>query len=233
MSATPTQEGSDMPRRPLIVSLVAGLAFSTACSGAPEESPTAAPSSSTPAASALAVPSASAVPSTSTVGASAAPSASSSGTAPAEAHNDADVLFAQMMIPHHEQALMMVDILLAKDGVAPGVKQLAGAIRAAQEPEIQQMRGWLEAWGAPEQPATDHGGGMMSGEELTALDEADGAAASRLFLEQMIAHHESAVEMARAALSGGRAPEVLALAQQVLDTQTAEIQRMQELLAES
>ena len=76
------------------------------------------------------------------------------------------------------------------------------------------------------------GDGMMSVEDMTALQEATGAEASRLFLEQMIVHHEGAVDMARMASNGGKNPDVVELAQQVVDDQTAEIATMEDLLTQ-
>lgn len=115
--------------------------------------------------------------------------------------NDADVMFASMMIVHHEQAIEMSDIVLAKEDVNPEVVELAEAIKAAQGPEIEQLQGWLDDWGVdPEEQqmdGMDHGDGMMTEDDLAALESADGPEASRLFLEQMIAHHEGAVEMAQ------------------------------------
>ena len=67
----------------------------------------------------------------------------------AGAHNDADVMFAQHMIPHHQQAVEMSDIVLAKQGIDPRVTELATAIKAAQGPEIKQMQEWLGAVGQP------------------------------------------------------------------------------------
>lgn len=146
----------------------------------------------------------------------------------------ADQMFVVMMIPHHEQAIEMSDVVLAKEGVDPRVVQLAERIKAAQGPEIELMEGWLDDWGVPHDPdasrGMDHGDGMMSEADMTALREADGSEASRLFLEQMIVHHEGAVEMARSALADGQDADVLALAQRVIDDQTAEIAEMQQLL---
>src|SRR4029079_6009629 len=83
-------------------------------------------------------------------------SSSSAAAAPtstaAEAHNDADVMFAQHMIPHHQQAMEMSDMLLGKQGIDPRVVQLANQIKAAQGPDIQQMQGWLTEWGTPAMP---------------------------------------------------------------------------------
>lgn len=85
----------------------------------------------------------------------------------ATAHNMADMHFARMMIPHHEQAIEMSDIILAKKGTDPRVVDLATQIKAAQGPEIEQMQGWLKQWGMPmnDMPGMDHGGMHGSGPE--------------------------------------------------------------------
>lgn len=149
--------------------------------------------------------------------------------------NDADVEFASMMIIHHEQAIEMSDIVLAKDGVDPEVMALAEAIKAAQGPEMEQLQGWLDDWGVDpdehEMDGMDHGEGMMSEEDLAALEAAGGAEAARLFLEQMIVHHEGAVEMAQTQVDEGSNPDAVELARTIIDAQTAEIQEMDGLLA--
>ncbi|MCQ4122670.1 DUF305 domain-containing protein [Rhodococcus tibetensis] len=62
-------------------------------------------------------------------------------------HNDADIAFAQGMVPHHSQAIEMSDMLLAKQGIDPRVVDLAQQIKASQGPEIEQLNAWLTAWG--------------------------------------------------------------------------------------
>ena len=80
---------------------------------------------------------------------SAAPSTTqTSSAAPAGVHNQADMHFAKTMIPHHQQAIEMSDIILAKQGIDPQVVDLATQIKAAQGPEIEQMQGWMSQWGA-------------------------------------------------------------------------------------
>lgn len=169
-----------------------------------------------------------------TVGASAPASASA-------AANSADVMFATMMIPHHRQAIEMSDMLLGKDGIDPKVSELAQKIKGAQAPEIELMNSWLGAWGAPTVAPGDGGmsgmnhgsmgSGMMSEDDMAALNKASGPEASRLFLEQMIQHHEGAIAMAQTELDQGQNPDALALAQKIIDTQTAEIAEMKALLA--
>ncbi len=152
-------------------------------------------------------------------------------------HNEADVRFAQQMIPHHQQAVEMAE--LAADLAESGeVKDLAEQISAAQQPEIDTMNAMLEKWGAMmsgdgSMGGMDMGGmnGMMSPQQMTELQNASGAAFDRMFLEMMTAHHEGAVEMARAEQVDGQNPQAIELAKQIESTQLQEIERMQELLA--
>lgn len=161
---------------------------------------------------------------------------SSSTEAPATSANAADEMFVTMMIPHHQQAIDMADILLEKDDADARVTELAQNVKDAQGPEIERMLSWLEEWGVTYDPDSgmDHGSGdgMMSESDMTALEDASGADASRLFLEQMIMHHEGAVDMARTALQDASNPEVLELAEQVIDDQTSEIGEMNDLIAQ-
>lgn len=155
-----------------------------------------------------------------------------------DAFNDADIAFAQGMIPHHEQAIEMSR--LAEDRAAdPRVADLAARIEAAQAPELDTLTGWLEEWGA--EPAEDggHGGGMEHGtgstgmmgeEEMDAVTSADGAAFDALFLEQMIEHHTGAVAMAETEVSDGEFPAALEMAESIRTTQNEEIAEMEELL---
>lgn len=147
--------------------------------------------------------------------------------------NGADVTFAQMMIPHHEQAVAMSETILAKDGIDERVRDLATQIKDAQQPEIDQLREWLDDWGQEESDmdGMNHGGGMMSEEEMTALEDAAGADAARLFLEQMTVHHEGAIEMANAEVQDGENADAKAMAETIVATQTEEVTLMQELLA--
>ncbi|WP_394685780.1 DUF305 domain-containing protein [uncultured Microbacterium sp.] len=160
---------------------------------------------------------------------------SSSSAAPAQSANanQADVMFASMMIPHHEQAVEMSDTLLSKDGIDERVTALAQQIKAAQGPEITTMKGWLEDWGAgsTDMGGMDHGGGMMSEGDMQALERATGTDAARLFLQQMIEHHRGAINMAEQEVSDGQNTAAVDLANSIVKTQTSEISTMEELLA--
>jgi uncharacterized protein (DUF305 family) len=150
--------------------------------------------------------------------------------------NDADTMFAQMMIPHHAQAVEMSDMILAKEGIPASVTDLATKIKAAQGPEIEKMSGWLQSWGQPtEAPAGAHSGhsmsGMMGEEDMAKLGAAQGAEAAKLFLTQMVAHHEGAVMMAKTETTDGRNADAVQLSKDIVSSQEAEIQEMKDLLA--
>ncbi len=155
-----------------------------------------------------------------------------SGSSASADANTEDIMFARMMIEHHEQAVEMSDTILSKEGIDARVVSLAEEIKAAQEPEIQKMDQWLDEWDADmgNMGGMDHGDGMMSDEDMQALDDATGAEASRLFLEQMIEHHEGAIDMAQDEVDDGQNSDAVALAETIIDTQTTEIATMKEIL---
>jgi uncharacterized protein (DUF305 family) len=149
----------------------------------------------------------------------------------------ADVEFAQGMIAHHEQAIEMAEIALDPSvGARPEVVDLATRIRAAQDPEIDQMTAWLDGWGESVAMDTSDGhdmssmAGMMSVEQMDALAQATGADFDRMWLEMMIEHHEGAIVMAEEAAASGTDAGVLALAAEIVATQQAEIDEMRALL---
>ncbi|HET6271116.1 MAG TPA: DUF305 domain-containing protein [Arthrobacter sp.] len=159
----------------------------------------------------------------------------SSGSAAAAAvdHNAADTMFAQMMIPHHAQAVEMSDVMLAKQGIPAPVTALATKIKAAQGPEIEKMTGWLTSWNEPTtMPSGRHSmDGMMGEDDMKRLDAAHGTEAAKLFLTQMIAHHEGAVMMAKTESTDGKNPDAVQLSKDISTAQEAEIQKMKDLLA--
>ncbi len=157
---------------------------------------------------------------------------SSASASPAADVNNADMQFTMMMIPHHEQAVEMADMILGKDGIDERVLTLAEQIKAAQGPEIELMESWLDDWGTPmgDMDGMDHGG-MMSETDMQALEDATGVEASRLFLEQMIVHHEGAIEMAQTEVDNGQNADVIALAENIIASQTTEITTMEDILA--
>ncbi|KPN48124.1 DUF305 domain-containing protein [Mycobacterium intracellulare] len=167
------------------------------------------------------------------------PATSNSPPGP-QPHNDADTMFAKQMIPHHQQAIQMSDIIIGKQGIDPRVIQLANQIKAAQGPEIQTMQAWLSQWGQSTTPGMPgHSGmpgmpgmsGTMSEQDMQALQNAQGVEASKLFLTQMIQHHQSAITMAQDEIKSGRYPPATALAHSIVTNQQQEINTMQSILA--
>lgn len=145
--------------------------------------------------------------------------------------NDADVMFAQMMIPHHEQAVEMADLAAtrASDGE---LKELAAAIKQAQDPEIETMTKWLKSWDEPLESGHDMGveDGMADEKQMKELADSKGADFDKLFAELMIAHHEGAITMAEDVQKDGKSSDVEKLAKAIVTTQQAEIEDLEKIL---
>lgn len=159
----------------------------------------------------------------------------SAGTTAGSDHNTVDVSFATDMIPHHAQAVEMADMALAQ-AQSSEVVALAGQIKAAQDPEIQTMSGWLESWGEPvpdteRMSDTDGMTGMMSQQDMAELAESEGRAFDTLWLSMMVEHHEGAITMAETELDDGQSADAKALAQDIVTAQRSEITTMNALLA--
>jgi len=160
-----------------------------------------------------------------------------------EPFNQADVDFATQMIPHHAQALLMVDAAAPRDDLSPELTALVEKIRTAQTGEIELMTDWLEDWDQPipDNPR-DHGGmedgsmgdldmpGMATEEEMSALGDASGSAFEQMWLQMMTEHHEGAIEMAEDEVADGEFPETVALAEEIAKAQAAEIDQMEQML---
>ncbi len=158
---------------------------------------------------------------------------------PADLPNEVDVEYLTMMIPHHQQAVVMTDLVggRAQD---EQVRAIADRIAVSQGAEITMMSTWLSQHGKPV-PGTghDHGGGhdhstmpgMATPAQLDALRAATGRDFDRQFLDLMIHHHEGAVTMAERQLAGGVQTRAQEMAQDVLTGQRAEIERMHALRA--
>lgn len=207
-------------------------------------------------------------------------------------------MFTAHMIPHHQQAVEMSDMLLGKQGIDPRVLDLAKQIKAAQAPEIEQMQGWLTQWGMPTMPmmpgmdmpghsgmSTDSAApstsavpthsmmpgmpgmsempgmpgasttpnetgapsqsmmpgmsgtpgapgmdGMMSDDDMAALQNAQGVAAAKIYLTQMIKHHQGAITMAQNEIKDGQYPDTITLAHTIVTSQQQEIDTMNKIL---
>ncbi|WP_434594111.1 DUF305 domain-containing protein [Streptomyces sp. A5-4] len=171
---------------------------------------------------------------------SASPTASQeAGANPAPgAFNDADVIFAQGMIPHHQQAVEMAQLADGRASDAE-VKTLAGAIEKAQDPEIKTMQSWLKAWDKPgaadeSMPGMDHGSGgmdgMMSEKDMKDLTASKGTDFDKKFAQMMIEHHTGAITMAEGEQKNGSNATAKKLAGEIVKTQTAEVGQLNKIL---
>jgi uncharacterized protein (DUF305 family) len=142
-----------------------------------------------------------------------------------------DAMFLQMMIPHHEQAVVMSDLALSTSKNADVLK-LAKQIRDAQAPEIIKMQGWLSDAGLSQDPGHSMGdgmGGMLSDSEISTLKESTGKAFDKLFLTGMIAHHEGAINMVMM-IENSSNSDISNLGKEIVKSQAAEIELMKQLL---
>jgi uncharacterized protein (DUF305 family) len=149
--------------------------------------------------------------------------------------NDADVMFAQMMIPHHEQALELADIALDPTLMASEqVKTLASQIKLAQDPEIDLMTLWLTDWDQPLMDMSEEHDmsmdGMLSVDEIAALGELTGAEFDQAWATAMIAHHKGAIKMAKTVKEDGKSTPVQDLANLIVQEQQSEITVLETLL---
>lgn len=148
-----------------------------------------------------------------------------------------DQHFIEQMIPHHEGAIEMAKVAIEKSK-RPEVLSLAAGIIEAQEKEIVDMRAWYREWFGTEVP---DGGGMMHGMGGQMQMEGMVGDMDRLmttpdfdkeFLSQMIVHHEMAVMMGQMLARGTDRGEMKTLADNIITSQTREIEMMRSWLAE-
>ena len=146
---------------------------------------------------------------------------------------DVDQHFIIMMIPHHEGAIAMADLVLGTDqGGQPRAQHqeildLATTIKSTQAQEIAEMRSWYQAWYGAAVPTTGARGGMMGDADLATLRGLSGEAFDRAFIAQMLPHHQMAVQMAQMALPGAQHQELRGLLGAIVANQNAEIAQMQ------
>jgi uncharacterized protein (DUF305 family) len=139
-----------------------------------------------------------------------------------------DQMFAAMMIPHHEQAIQMSELALL-NSTDPEILALANEIKAAQGPEIEQMKSWGSSMmGSHAGHMMDEG--MLTDDEIEQLKSARGAEFNRLFLEGMIKHHQGAIQMAEMIIDSAN-DEASQLGKNIVESQSAEIERMRQLLS--
>lgn len=157
---------------------------------------------------------------------------------------EVDKPFIEMMIPHHQSANEMAQMALSR-AKSPEVKKLAQSIIEEQTREIEQMQAWYKQWYGTEVPTTEMNMGMHSGmdesmmqammqmemmdrEMMEALENAQDF--DREFLRQMTRHHRTATMMAGLVVNSAQHREIRNLAENIIESQSAEIAQMQQLL---
>ncbi len=143
----------------------------------------------------------------------------------------ADIMFLQMMIPHHQQAVDISNLALTKSKDAE-LLALATAIRDGQADEIVQMKQWLASAGASVDMGHSMGdsmGGMLDDQELANLKSATGVNFDRLWLAGMTGHHDGALHMVHM-IEDAKNPTIKKFGQDILSLQTAQIEQMKLML---
>jgi len=138
-----------------------------------------------------------------------------------------DIMFLQMMIPHHQQAIDMSDLALTRSSDSE-LLALAKDIRDEQGAEIVKMKAWLAGANAGMDPGHSMGdsmGGMLSGSELAALEAATGKSFDLLWLKGMTGHHDGAIDMA-AMIEDAENAEIKSFGQAIVTSQSAQNKQM-------
>jgi len=163
-----------------------------------------------------------------------------SSSAPAAAdqqgspHNASDISFAEGMIPHHQQAIALAALVPSRS-TNPAVVKIAAAISAQQDPEVTAMRALLVQWQVDPAAEPHHdmgsGEGMVDDATMARLKTLNGAAFDNLWLQSMITHHEGAIAMAKVEVAQGQSPDLIAMANNIVAVQQAEIGQLQQIMA--
>jgi uncharacterized protein (DUF305 family) len=135
-----------------------------------------------------------------------------------------DVMFLQMMIPHHQQAIDISDLALTKSEDAE-LRALAKNIRDEQGAEIVKMKAWLEKAKAASHSDSHSMSGMLSDSELAALEKATGKSFDVLWLKAMTGHHTGAIDMA-AMIENAKSAEIKSFGEGIVASQSAQNKAM-------
>jgi uncharacterized protein (DUF305 family) len=148
----------------------------------------------------------------------------------------ADVDFVRGMIHHHDQAITMTGWVPDRTSNT-SLRLLAKRMEVSQTDEVAFLRTWLETRGEdPNAQHDEHAAsmpGMLTQEQLDALETAKGKAFDKLFLAYMTQHHEGAIQMVAQLFGegGGTETQLYQFAQHVDSDQSIEIKRMTQLAA--
>jgi uncharacterized protein (DUF305 family) len=151
--------------------------------------------------------------------------------------NDTDVMFLQMLIPHHEQGVQLAE-LAAELATRPEVRDFAAAVEVTQRDELEDVQAWLDDWGQPTAADPDpnahhgHGDGLHAPDPavVTALAETKPDLFDMTFLNLLTGHQHGAVELARMELKSGKHQSAVDLADRIVQSRTAQVKQMAALL---
>ena len=146
-------------------------------------------------------------------------------------YTGADIMFLQMMIPHHQQAIDISNLAMKSSQDAELI-ELAKIIARDQAAEIKQMKAWLKDAGASEDMghSMDGMGGMLSDDELAALSAATGKEFDVLWLKGMTEHHDGAIHMTQM-IEDAQNADIKAFGTKVIKDQSEQIAQMKKMLA--
>ena len=145
-------------------------------------------------------------------------------------YSGADIMFLQMMIPHHQQAIDMSNLAI-QVSKNEELLALAKVIAKDQAAEIVQMKSWLKDAGASVDPGHSMSGmgGMLTSEEYAALEKASGADFDKLWLTGMTKHHDGAIHMTTM-ISDDQNAEIKSFGEAIVKAQSAQIDQMKLML---
>ncbi len=146
-------------------------------------------------------------------------------------YTGADIMFLQMMIPHHQQAIDISNLAMKSSQDAELI-ELAKIIARDQAAEIKQMKAWLADAGATEDMghSMDGMGGMLNDGELAALSAATGKEFDVLWLKGMTEHHDGAIHMTQM-IEDAQNADIKAFGTKVIKDQSEQIDQMKKMLA--
>ncbi|MEJ6536974.1 MAG: DUF305 domain-containing protein [Mycobacterium sp.] len=163
-------------------------------------------------------------------------SASATSAEQVAAHNADDVMFAQMMIPHHQQAIEVAAMVPDRSS-NPDVIALAATIVGEQQPEIDMMTALLLQWNVDPNEMSHESGhagmamtGMVNDATMVRLDSLKGASFDMLWLQSMISHHEGAIAMAKSEIADGKSADMTTVAADIVAAQQTEIDQIKQML---
>jgi len=151
--------------------------------------------------------------------------------------NDTDVMFLQMLVPHHQQGVRLAE-LGADKAVRAEVRDFAAAVVATQNDELTSVESWLADWNQPVEADPDpgahhgHGDGLHAPdpEVVTALEQTESGKFDATFVNLFTGHQHGAVKLAKMELAKGRHPDARDLADRIVKSRTAQVQQLATLL---